>query len=155
MNNEIISQLKKLNAIQPDPVFARHTRRKIIADKNRFFGIPVSPRVILMGSLSFAILVITLIVPVAFPGQQVPAALSADAINKEYDNLSINIRLKEIIYDQTAQQTISSAINEITETKGKHMNTGVLKAESAGILNSNDVMNSEIDVDALLDKVIN
>jgi len=154
MNKELITQLKMLNSIEPDKAFARRSRNKILADKKRVFGILAFPRLILVGSLSFVLLIIAIILPAIIPGPRIPAALSADAINKEYDNLSINIQLKDINYDQTAQQTISSAINEVMNSKGKHLNSGVLEKESAGA-SANNTTNSKIDVDALLDQVIN
>ncbi len=151
MDKTLLTQLNMLKTVEPDKGFARRTRKKILAQKGGVFSMPF-PRVIIAGSLSFALLFLALIVPAIIPGPRVPAALSADAINKEYDNLSINIQLKNLTYDQSAEQTINSAINEVATSKGKHLNTNVLKSESADVQNSTS---TEMDVDAMLNKVIN
>jgi hypothetical protein len=79
--------------------------------------------------LSVALLLVIVIMPFAFPQPSLSASLNAETIIKEFSNLPINIQLKEITYEQKVNQTITSAISEVSDTKIQHLNASILKTE--------------------------
>jgi len=79
------------------------------------------------------------------PGKQVSSAsLDSQKLNQEFNNLSINIQLDEISYRQDVNQTIASALSEISGTNAKHLNSSILEKEISG-LKINQNQNGEID----------
>jgi hypothetical protein len=78
--------------------------------------------------------VAVLFIAVILPGlpKTVPIA-SAEALSNEFNNLSVNIELRQITYNQNVNQTISSALTEITNNKLNHLNPAVLQSESSSV----------------------
>ncbi|MGC9603015.1 MAG: hypothetical protein ABSF47_00920 [Minisyncoccia bacterium] len=88
-----------------------------------------------------------------FSGNNAPTAFaSPEVLNQEFANMKINIELNDIDYSQNVSQTITSAISEISNNKGNHLNQGILQSENNDM--SLDVTNSSSEIDQLLDKVI-
>ncbi len=152
MKNDILEQLKDLKRIAPDPDFAARTKRLILATSapRRPFGIFAAWPKVALGAAVLAALVLVIEAPGA--PKAVPIA-SAEALNNEFTNLSINIELKQVSYNQDVNQTIASAISEITTNKLSHLNPAVLQAESAGL--NPGVPASDPKIDDLLNQVTN
>ncbi|MDO8557075.1 MAG: hypothetical protein Q7R98_01275 [Candidatus Jorgensenbacteria bacterium] len=165
MEQNLVTQLKKLSAIEPDREFVARSRGHFMVQRKvhatlaapsvtgaRTFSFPfVFPQMKLAGAFAFLGLLVFLLTPFIFQTPQL-SALSADAINREYDNMSINIQLNEISFDQNAHQTIATAITEITDMKTKHLSSQILESEVKDITTVSD----EVDqVDAMLNQIIN
>ena len=155
----IKSQLKALKAITPDREFAVRAKRAILGEERiALHAVPrfAMPRLSSWGwlgaGLTTAMLVVVTIVPLAYPEPTFSASLNPENITKEYGNLPINIQLKEISYEQRVNQTIASAITEVSDTKVKHLNADILKTEQRGAALSES---STTDVDALLEQIMN
>ena len=155
MHQEIIQQLKKLNAIEPDAEFVRRSRNHIVSMKNEpafaFPSFSFFPRLSLVGAFVFAGLLLAIFYPFSFSSNQTFSALSAEAINREFDNLSINMQLNEIKFDQNAHQTIAAAIMEITDMKTQHLSSQILESENVGMT----IDETGNQIDELLNQVIN
>ena len=161
--NKLKAQLKQLRTIEPDRDFAIRAKYAILADRrdaHHFsFALPkfsFTRNSMLAWSgagLTVALLLIVIILPLAFAKPTLSASLSPETLISEYGNLPINIQLKEIKYDQTVSQTISSAITEVSDTKTKHLNSDVINLEAQNASLMNDA--STTSVDALLNQVIN
>ncbi|MCL4403854.1 hypothetical protein M1432_00670 [Patescibacteria group bacterium] len=145
MKTDILEQLKTLKKIAPDAEFAARSRRTILAlapERRSRMIFAAWPRM----ALGAAALATVFVFAFFFPGapKTVPIA-SADALSSEFNNLSINIELKQISYNQNTNQTISSALTEISGTSTNHLNPAVLKAESEPFDPNAPVSNPEID----------
>lgn len=152
MNQDLIQKLNNLKFIEPDAVFVKKCRSEILALKPRkpfAFAWPV-----LIWSGGFAVLLIAAILSFTTTTQkQLPTtSLNSHKLNQEFDNLTINIQLQEIRYQQNINQTIASALNEIGDTNTKHLNSSILEKEKSDLLNVNQSQNPEID--QLLESVI-
>lgn len=154
MNHEIHKQLERLRHISPDPVFATRTRLAVLSQKQKlsYQDIVISfiRRPVVVGSFACALLLFVLF-SVFSPTPTISSLKNADALNDEIDALSINIRLKELSYQQNADTMIMAAITEIKDTKAGHLNLGTLNSESQGF-NLED--NKTEDINTLLDTVI-
>ncbi len=147
MNYDPIHNLERLSALEPSPSFVRRTRRAIVQPRARWFALPR----VAVGTLAFATLAILAIVaPISFSNPGVAPALSADAINREFDNLSIAITLGKLQYDYPSNRTITNAVLEITDTKTPHLNGDVLKSEQDAAAS---IGASEDQIDVLLEQV--
>ena len=156
--NNIKDQLKLLRAIEPDRNFAIRAKFEILAPtRSRSFSFPtfaIHRNAILAwsGAGLTAILLFVVAIPLFFPKPSMSASLSTETLINEYGSLPINIQLKEIKYDQTVNQTISSAITEVSNTKTKHLNSDILSSEAQkATMKSVTTTN----VDALLNQAIN
>ncbi len=144
MKNDILEQLKSLKTIVPDADFAFRTKRTVLAIPTpgmRWDFLAAWPKVTL-GVAVLAVLVVVLGVPGA--PKAVPIA-SAEALNNEFTNLSINIEVKQISYNQNTNQAIASALSEIGSTKANHLNPAVLEAESQSVDPNVPASNPQID----------
>ncbi len=155
----IKSQLKQLKAIAPDREFAARAKLQILGETRApSFALPrVSlPHTISWGwlgaGLTTALVAIVMVIPLAFPEPTFSASLNAENIANEYGNLPINIQLKEISYEQRVNQTIASALTEVSDTKVKHLNADILKTEQAETMLPES---STTDVDAMLQQIMN
>lgn len=88
-----------------------------------------------------------------FSGSNAPTAFaSPEVLSQEFASMNINIELKDIDYSQNVSQTITSAISEISNNKGNHLNQGILQSENNDL--SLDVTSGSSEIDRLLDKVV-
>lgn len=156
--NNIKDQLKQLRAIQPDRDFAIRAKFEILAPaRTQGFSFPkfsIHRNMVLAwsGVGLTALLLLVVMIPLFFPKPTLSASLSTETLINEYGSLPINIQLKEIKYDQAVNQTISSAITEVSNTKTKHLNSNILSSEAQkATVKSVDTKN----VDALLNQAIN
>jgi hypothetical protein len=151
MNDQTIRQLKRLKSIEPDLSFVSSSRRTILAFRKQE---PVFtwPSFRLAGA--FAGLVAMLITSIAlFSGNSASMAIaSPEVLSKEFSSLNINIELQEIDYRQNINQTIASAISEISNNKARHLNQDVLSSESDNL--NLDTAGTDPQIDQLLNSVI-
>ncbi len=145
MNQDILEQLKNLRKIAPDADFFARTKRLVLATP---VPRPVWREVFVSSRFVFAAAALAIVVlfVVVLPGapKTVPIA-SAEALSNEFSNLSINIELQQIAYNQSANQTIASALSEISNNTPDHLNPAVLQAEASSVDPHVPASNPEID----------
>ena len=152
MNQELIQQLNKLKAIEPDPAFAKSCRHLILTlkpmqTKPVFFNWPA---LVWAGGLALIMLVFAANY-LLLPQKGNLSSLDSNKLNQEFDNLDINIQLNEITYQQKINQDIASALTEIGETNIKHLNRSLLEEEQNNI-DFQDPSNPEIN--EMLNRII-
>ncbi len=152
-NKGIITQLKKLRFIEPDPAFVRSSR-SLILSTNRVLA---RPRIWLWASAATVTFTLFIIVAAASyhtffsPKLTLSSSFNSESLEQEFSNLTINIQLEEIKYQQKMNQAIVSALNEIQNTHPSHLNNSLLKSEEADIY-LDESINPRID--ELLEKAI-
>jgi hypothetical protein len=148
-----IQQLKRLRTIQPDPEFIRNSRAVVLAIRPQTIEKRWSV-LLWFGATAMAIIMIGFITTFSIFSVKpvLSASLDAQNINNEFDGLNINIELKEVKYQQSANQTITSAISEISDTSTRHLNNNVLEGEKSQASTDGNPLNT--DIDKLLDQVI-
>ncbi len=151
MNDQIIKQLKRLRYIEPDAGFMSASRRSILAMRNHE---PVSTWFNLRTAGIFAGLVAVLTTSIfLFSSRSASTAMaSPEVLNNEFTSLNINMELQQIDYRQNVNQTITSAISEISNSKASHLNKDVLNSESNGL--NLDASGTDPEIDQLLNSVI-
>ncbi|MCX6788298.1 MAG: hypothetical protein NTZ36_00230 [Candidatus Jorgensenbacteria bacterium] len=157
----IKEQLKQLRTIEPDRDFAIRAKYAIIGNRDireSSFSLPRfsfsrNAWALSGAGLTAILLLIIVAVPLAFPKPTLSASLSPETLIGEYGNLPINIQLKEITYEQTVSQTISSAISEVSDTKTSHLNSDLINSEAQKNASIDDT--GAKNVDTLLNQVIN
>ncbi len=147
MNQELIGQIKKLRAIEPDSAFKANSRNLILSHKTKkplfVFNWPVFAW---SGAIAMAAVLLT--VTAAFfskPKEVFSSSFDAQKLNKEFSEMNINIQLKEIGYQQNVNQTITSALSEISQTQTKHLNASVLEKEKNEMEASSSEPGSQIE----------
>lgn len=160
MQYDPITQLKQLKNIEPDANFAEKGRLFLLSQKPSFsilYLFSFRKSLILTGSFVGLTVVLLLLSPILFTTTQNPALSSLDnstKLNQELNNLSINIELREISYKKGANQTITAAITEISNTQTKHLNPSVLNSESEMLDPLKNTKDSSDNIDKLLERVI-
>ena len=128
MEDKILRQLHNLRSIAPDPAFMARSRSSILKKtKSPFFARPL-----LAYAGAFAVILIVVGFSIIFPSQTSKPSLSslnALSLNQELKNLSINIQLEEISYQQSVNQTIASALGEISDSRTGHLSPLLLESE--------------------------
>lgn len=159
METTIILQLKKLKAITPDTTWNANARRVVLASREvvhtplrvnyRFlwFTVPV----LALGVIAFVMLP-TLFPPAEDGGLATNGALNPQSIAQELKGLSIHVQIKEIRYQETADNAVATALSEITDSATRHLSPSLLKSEEADALNLTNPKNPSID--EMLDTVI-
>lgn len=154
-----ITQLKQLKKIEPDSKFAEKSRLFLLSQKPSFsisYLFSSRKSLVLTGSFVGLTVILLLLSPILFTTQN-PTLSSLDnstKLNQELNNLSINIELKEISYKRSANQTITAAITEISNTQTKHLNPSILNSESKMLDPFKNNQDNSDNIDKLLEKVI-
>ncbi|KKU91521.1 MAG: hypothetical protein UY23_C0001G0127 [Candidatus Jorgensenbacteria bacterium GW2011_GWA1_48_11] len=140
---DLIKQLNKLRVIAPSADSAARGRALIFieGEPRRFPPVLAWASVFALIILVFSVSYQTLISPAT---NIISASLNSDQLNQEFNNLSINIELKDISYRQNVNQAIASAISEIESNEARHLNPDVLKSEEQN-LNINSTTDPQID----------
>lgn len=149
MHEHIIKQLKNLQTIEPDNGFVSRTR-------NIF-----TPTTITTPSRSFSffnwqyasafalVLLCVLAVPFfAFTPEETLASLDTEVLASEIQSLPINVELKELDYNQKAQDTITIAVSEVSNTDTNHLNESLIRKEE-------EIIKAEEKVDSKVDDLLN
>jgi|GEM_PF-2026975 len=154
MSQQIHKQLEQLRQISPDPRFAARVRLSVLSRKQNISYIDAAisfvRKPIVIGSFALA-LALFVFISVLSPAVSVSSLKDANTLNQEISDLSINIHLKELSYQQNADSMIMAAITEIKDTKVSHLNQKTLNSESQGLNIEN---NNTKDINKLLDTVI-
>ncbi|MEW6617411.1 MAG: hypothetical protein AB1333_03275 [Patescibacteria group bacterium] len=124
------------------------SQKQNISHIEMFVSFVQKPMVV--GSFAFALALFVLI-SVLSPTVSVSSLKDTNTLNQEISDLSINIHLKELSYQQNADSMIMAAITEIKDTKVSHLNQKTLNSESQ---NLNIENNNTEDINKLLDTVI-
>ncbi len=154
MDDQIIRQLKKLRAIEPEARFVSGSRRAILATRREapasfWFGANLRLAGLMAGMVAVVAASVFL-----FSGSGASTALaSPEDLNREFSTMNINVELKEIDYRQSVSQTVASALSEISDNKTRHLNENVLQSESDSLIEETPVADPQ--VDKLLNQVIN
>lgn len=152
--DHITKQLTQLRRIEPDAAFAHQLRTALMHAPET--AVQQKPFRSFLWTFRYAAAlgvaaVLIVVAPAMLSSKpNMSAALDADSVTKEFSDLAITIELKSVAYDQVVNQTIASAVDEITNTRTRHLNDSVLKIESDRIPQVGD----ENTVDAMLDRVI-
>lgn len=152
MTYDLKTQLKKLNAITPDRAFVAHSRQMILKNAgNDALAFVWSPTLLVP---AFAVLIIFLGAFLQYFSRPITvSAFDEQSITQEFDS-TVGASLQEITANQTINQTISSAITEIGDTKTSHLSPTLLQTE-AHYADFTDISTSTEDVDSLLNQVLN
>jgi hypothetical protein len=154
MHNDIIEQLKTLKTIAPDEGFAQRSRTFILSavpDQTTRRQVRFIPWLQFAGALAFAALLL-LISPLLPSAQPVlSSSLDPARLANEFNGLSVNLQLQEVHYQQGTNQTVTSAMNEIVDTKTRHLNPDTLNAETPSL----DPLENQTatDIEILLEEV--
>ncbi len=150
--NDLKKQLKMLANIMPDEQFVAASRRGILAVRQN-----VKPAwgLFSMWAAAAAMLVVSI---VGFSSllrteHAATAVATPEALSREFNGLNINVELQSVSYQQGVDQTIASALSEISNNSMRHLNQGVLQSEQ-NTINQNSGNTSNPQIDTLLNKVI-
>ena len=128
--NDLVPQLNKLRAIQPDQDFSVRSKSVILAlhphPNTARFRMPFA--LFWVGAMAAVLLVAVFVFPATRGGITV-SALNPERISQELNSLDISVELQAIRYRQVSNQEIASAINEIGDTRTRHLNPDLLQSE--------------------------
>lgn len=133
MEQNLREQLKRFRKIEPDQAFLRKSRVLILSlgkeKKINFFRSYVTA-----WAASFAVVFLLVLGYLFIPAQsgQVPIA-SAETLNKELNDMNVNITLSEVSYNNQINQTINNTLSAVVSNKAPHLNSDVLQSESQKI----------------------
>ncbi|MEK7465745.1 MAG: hypothetical protein AAB631_03135 [Patescibacteria group bacterium] len=161
MENNIVLQLKRLKTITPDPVWNANARRVVLASREilrapissgmRYRFLWFAAPVLALGVIAFVMLP-TSFLPAEDGGLAANGALNPQSIAQELKGFSIHVQIKEIRYQETADNAVATALSEITDSATQHLSPSLLKSEEANALNLTNPKNPSID--EMLDTVI-
>ncbi len=153
---EIINHLKPLRQLKPDASFVAQTRQTVLATVSTAdlalphfsFRVPVWA-----WSFGAALILIVLvgINSLLFNGSPaLSSSLNSESLQQELQDLGLDI--KEVTYRQGINQTIASALTEISDSRVNHLNQRILESEERRLDELNQGNGS--DIDRLLNQVI-
>lgn len=159
-------QLKKLNAIEPNAAWAETTRRVVLMSRASSVSskqmapqrsntpvFSVFKHYFIPAGVAVAALFV-LIAPLLSAPSNALASLDNKTLTDEMSNLSINIHLDEISYQENANKAVATALTEITDTRTPHMSPSLIESESE-VLNVLKIdPEQQAPVDAMLESVI-
>ena len=155
MDKNFFKNLQTLRNIEPDKDFVENAKRIVLAvppektlTPKSFFGL------VFAGGLAMILLAIVGLGSIFFAGSE-PAlsnSFDSDILRGELDNLAIDLQLDEIAYQQDINNTIASALAEISDSRINHLNLSILESEKGLIEESGEEKDSRIE--DLLNKVL-
>lgn len=155
MDKNFFKNLQTLRNIEPDKDFVENTKRIVLAvspgktlTPKSFFGL------VFAGGLAMIFLAIVSLGSIFFAGSE-PAlsnSFDSDILRGELDNLAIDLQLDEIAYQQDINNTIASALAEISDSRINHLNLSILESEKGLIEENGEEEDSRIE--DLLNKVL-
>lgn len=155
MDKNFFKDLQILRNIEPDKDFVENTKRIVLAVSPRdaltpksFFGL------VFAGGLVMILLAIVGLGSIFFTNSE-PAlsnSFDSDILRGELDNLAIDLQLDEIAYQQDINNTIASALAEISDSRINHLNLSILESEKGLIEENGEEEDSRIE--DLLNKVL-
>jgi len=154
MHEHIIKQLKNLQLIEPDNGYVLRTRNLFVPAS---ISITTPSRTFSILNWQYAsafalILVCVLAVPYfALTPEETLASLDTAVLTSEIYSLPINVQLEELKYNETAQDTITNAVSEASNTDTNHLDASLIMKEGENIDNKQEV---DTNVDDLLNQVL-
>ncbi|TSC52012.1 MAG: hypothetical protein LiPW41_560 [Parcubacteria group bacterium LiPW_41] len=151
MHEHIIKQLKNLQTIEPDNGFVSRTRNIFTPNT---ISIATPSRSFSFFNWQYAsafalVLLCVLAVPFfAFTPEETLASLDTESLASEIQSLPINVELKELNYNQKAQETITNAVSEVSNTDTNHLNESLIRKEE-------EIIKAEEKVDSSVDDLLN
>ena len=151
MHEHIIEQLKSLQSIKPDNRFVLRTRNLFIPTSA---SITVPSRTFSIFNWQYAsafALVLMCIVAIpffVFTPEETLASLDTEVLSSEIHSLPITAQLQELKYNETAQDTITSAVSEALNTDTNHLDRSL-------IIKEGEEINANTEVDTNVDDLIN
>ena len=155
MDKNFFKDLQILRNIEPDKDFVENTKRIVLAvspgktlTPKSFFGL------VFAGGLAMILLAIVGLGSIFFTNSE-PAlsnSFDSDILRGELDNLAIDLQLDEIAYQQDINNTIASALAEISDSRINHLNLSILESEKGLIEENGEEKDSRIE--DLLNKVL-
>lgn len=153
MHKHIIKQLKNLRTIEPDNGFVLRTRNIFTPTTTTtpprsfsFFNWRYA------SAFAFVLICVVLTVPFfAFTPEETLASLDTKLLASEIQSLPINVELKELNYNQKAQDIITIAVSEVSNTYTSHLNESLILKEEEIIKAEKEVSSN---IDDLLKQVI-
>jgi len=145
----LIEKLKIFRGIVPDVVFSRNCRLAILSQPEKIFV--WNWRL----SLAVASLLVVLITGGWFNYSRpvlVATNLNTQALEGDLQNLNINIQLAKIEYYQQSKETVSLALQEISENQADHLDSSILESEK-NQLKENSASPGE-NIDDLLNQIL-
>lgn len=157
MQHELIPQLKKLNAIEPDAGFVARSRATLTARSLEPAQAVAQPfrwswSMRLAGALAVLTVAVGTISYLFPPKPVLSSSLNADNLNAEFAS-TVGLQVQELSYSDVSGQTINSAIGEITNTKTRHLNSDVITNEAATTEPTLDMTDNSKSIDDLLNQV--
>lgn len=153
MNQDIIQKLKRLKSVKPEKEFILKSRRLVLAvpQKRPIFAFSW----IWAGVLAavFLLVAVSAISTNSLLRNGYATLINPEDISQEFDNLTINIQLRQISYQQNVNSAIASALNEISDSGPRHLKTSLLEKE-LDTLDINGGLDKQKQINELLDKVI-
>ncbi len=156
MKQSIIQQLKTLKHIKPDAGFVARTRNTICGIEPQKYAGRLAFNFNWLRTGAFSVAGATLMIVIGifvFAPSKTPAFASLEnaQIDEEWQTLSINIQLKEVLYRENASVVIASAISEISANT-QHMNESIIANEQESLNNPAGI---NTDIDKMLEEVLN
>ena len=134
LHKELITQLKKFRTIEPDLVYTKTSRSVIVTTQKPAFALPqffwkhaATSAFVIIIAFVLSLYALTLSRP------SISASLDPKSLENEFQNMTINIQLEEISYQQEANQAIASALDEIQNTSVRHLNNSLIRSEEENI----------------------
>jgi len=156
MKNDVTRQLKRFREIQPESQFQAHSKELILGTRQKVSLSYLFRNPLTVGSVAavgaFALLLATVLITQTGNAPTLSSLDKAGELDQELNELTISIQLKEISYQDSANQTIAAAIDEIIDGKARHLNQNILREEQE-LLGSFDENENEY-VEGLLNHVI-
>jgi len=148
-HHDITEQLRALRRVQPHAGFAARSRANLLALQRP----RVSPWGAFRwaGALAFAVAFLFLATFALPPKPTLSASFNEGVLTGELENLPVNIELRELSYRAVTERAISSAIAEIGETEGAHLNSDILSSELSTL---EPALQGGAEIDTLLDEVL-
>jgi len=154
LGENIIEGLRKLSQIQPDAGYSRISKLAILGAP----ALPIKKQPIFNWQVAFSLVGLLLVL---ITGNLMhnfrPTApnLNAQALETELKDLNIDIQLAKIDYSQKVDETVSLALNEISQKQTDHLNPIILESEQTKLNAgpSSDNQNKK-EIDNLLDQIL-
>lgn len=149
-HDKIIEQLKTLKGVSPDDTFKDSTKRMVLAAEPKKKSIPT---LIPQWAWAAGFAAMLLVAGSAFIMTPTTTVQSFDTTELQNELENLNIEVNQISYTQKTNRTITSALNEISNTQTNHLNKSILEKEHNNIKEI-DAKEDLDNIDEMLNKII-
>lgn len=148
--DKIIEQLKTLKSVKPDETFKDSTKRMVLAAEPKTSSMP---KIIPEWGWAVGFALILLVAGSALVITPTTSVQSFDTTELQSELSNLNIEVNEITYTEKTNQTITSALNEISNTQTNHLNKSLLEREKNSLDSIQDSNDSD-DINKILNNII-